>query len=562
MRSYLATALLLLVTAPVFASEFDPFYESTFEFSQHISDWQLDSGVWQIANNRFESSAAGAGDRAILQNYHPQIPYSGMTESFDLDVYVLMRSGAANARAGIVYNFGAPTDVFYEVTLSPTGVAQLRSVGANGATVLATGTFAASGANTWLHLNIVRRNFRTTVKVDGVPVIVNVPQAAAAGDKIGLVTYNTGALFDDFDVRASTATSPYIEDFNDSLADGFMPTDNSWSVASGIYTTSAVRETTMSLSPFTTQIGDFGESPFNLPYTFKVRMLNPYGGSGNLVGVVIRMDPTNYHEIVFSPKGEAQMNVVTNGVRSRLATAPYAGGGPNKWFDVEVTSFGDFGGGAGQVKVNGVTVFDQLPGDDLRSQQIGLITHWAPAKFDDAKMTLDIFRPVVENFNDNRQPRIMSATEAWHFENGRVHSTGISVRELAIVSQPYQVVNIDYRVRMVNHYGNAGNLVGLVYGLRDGGWYEVTFSPTGVARLTRVQEGMTKVLATAPYSGGGPNVWFAVQLIQRDLHTTVRVNGATVFDNVSQPDLGVNGVGLVTHWADAEFDDLSIAQVP
>lgn len=562
MRSYLATALLLLFAAPLFAADADPFYQDNFEFPQRITDWQLDSGVWQIANNRFESLAGGVADRATLLNYHPRIPYAGMTESFDLDVYVLMRSSAANAKAGIAYNFGVSTPFFYEVTLSPTGVAQLRSISSNAATVIASGTFAAPGANTWVHLNIVRRNFRTTVKVDGVPVIVNVPQAAASGSQIGLVTYNTAAFFGVFNVRASTRTSPYIEDFNDSLADGFVPSDNSWSVASGIYTTSAVRETTLSLSPLN-DIDDIGMAPFAVPYTFKVRMLNPYGGSGNLVGVVLRRDPTNYNEIVFSPKGEAQMNLVQNGVRSRLATAPYAGGGPNKWFDVEVTSLGDLENGGGQVKVNGVTVFDQLAGDDLRDSKIGLITHWAPAKFDDMGMTLDIFRPVIADFNDNRPPPSMSgAGGSWKFENGRLHGTGISVRESVFVQRPYQLVNIDYRVRMVNHFGGAGNLVGLEYGVRDGGSYEVTFSPTGVARLTRVQLGMTKVLATAPYAGGGPNVWFNVQVIQRDLHTTVQVNGTTVFDNVSQPDLGVNGVGLVTHWADAEFDDLSLQQVP
>jgi hypothetical protein len=294
-------------------------------------------------------------------------------------------------------------------------------------------------------------------------------------------------------------------------------------------------------------------------------MMNPYGGSGNLIGIAWVGDlrsPRSYVEVVFSPRGQARINAVTNGVRTVLAEAPYQGGGPNKWFDVEVTSFGDLEGDAGQVKVNGLTVFERVPGDDLRDSQIGLISHWAPAKFDDARFTLDIFRPFAANFDDGRLPRQMGATESWRLENGRLHATGISVRESAIVQQAYQLVNIDYRVRMVNHYGSTGNLVGLIYGLEGGRWFEVTFSPTGVARLTRVQEGVTKVIATASYSGGGPNVWFNVQLIQRDQHTTVRVNGTTVFDNVSQPDLGHDQVGLVTHWADAEFDDLSIQQVP
>ncbi len=293
-------------------------------------------------------------------------------------------------------------------------------------------------------------------------------------------------------------------------------------------------------------------------------MLNPYGGRGNLVGAIFRRGPRNYNEIVFSPRGEAQLNLVRNGVRSRLATATYAGGGPNKWFDVEVTSFGDFGGGVGHVKVNGVTVFDQLPGDDLRGATLGLVTHWAPAKFEDVRATVgQVFHPVAVNFNDDRQPPWLSANVSWRFENGRVHSTGISAAQHANVDRPYHITNIDYRVRMVNHFGSAGNLVGLVYGRREvGDWYEVTFSPTGVARLTRVRQGITKVIATASYSGGGPHVWFNVQLVQRDLRTTVRVNGVTVFNNVSQPDLGEHWLGLVTHWADAQFDNLSIRQVP
>jgi hypothetical protein len=57
-------------------------------------------------------------------------------------------------------------------------------------------------------------------------------------------------------------------------------------------------------------------------------------------------------------------------------------------------------------------------------------------------------------------------------------------------------------------------------------------------------------------------VRFDVQLIQRDQHTTARVNGTTVFNDVYQPDLGTHRLGLVTHWADAEFDNLSITQVP
>jgi hypothetical protein len=53
-----------------------------------------------------------------------------------------------------------------------------------------------------------------------------------------------------------------------------------------------------------------------------------------------------------------------------------------------------------------------------------------------------------------------------------------------------------------------------------------------------------------------------VQLLHKQSATTVRVNGVAVFDNICQPDAQAGGLGLVTHWAVARFDDISIKQAP
>ena len=117
-------------------------------------------------------------------------------------------------------------------------------------------------------------------------------------------------------------------------------------------------------------------------------------------------------------------------------------------------------------------------------------------------------------------------------------------------------------------FGGAGNLVGLVYGDRltgltaDSNYFEVVFTPTGIARLNRVLKGQTTTVATAPYQGGGAHRWFNVQLLHRQSRVTVKVNGVTVFDNVYQPDAQHGSLGLVTHWAVASFDDLAIRQAP
>ena len=63
-------------------------------------------------------------------------------------------------------------------------------------------------------------------------------------------------------------------------------------------------------------------------------------------------------------------------------------------------------------------------------------------------------------------------------------------------------------------------------------------------------------------TGGEPGQWFDAQLIQIGDRTTVKVNGATVFDNVPQPDAVGGGLGFVAHWTNASIDDVSFTQIP
>jgi hypothetical protein len=101
-----------------------------------------------------------------------------------------------------------------------------------------------------------------------------------------------------------------------------------------------------------------------------------------------------------------------------------------------------------------------------------------------------------------------------------------------------------------NHFANAVD-----------NYYEVVFSPTGVAYLNRVFHGQVMNVASAAYQGGGAHRWFNVQLIRRNRYTTVIVNGATVFSQIYQPDASGEFVGVVTHWTDANFDDVQVTEL-
>jgi uncharacterized membrane protein len=557
----LASVTLLVSLAPgsARAAFSDPFYQSSFAAPDTIADWTITSGTWQFANGEFRSSI-GALSIATVHTYDPALfAHDTIGSNFSLDVYGWIASGAANARAGAVFDFADAAN-YHEVTVSATGSAQLRSRVGGVSRTLASATVAAPGAGQWIHIALVRNSGRTTVWIDGVRAFDNVIQSGLPEGDVGLIARNTHARFDDIDARNFGRQDPYREDFGDGFANGWSPLSGSWSAASKIYTNTAVVHTAITQSPLN-RVFDLGRASSDLAYTFKVRMLNPYGGSGNLVGVAWVRDAANYTEAVFSPTGQALLNKVASGVRKTLASAPYLGGSRNTWFEVEVGNANDPDEVA-YIKVNGVPVFDLAP--NVREGTLSLITHWAPGQFDNVRAAARFLSPVSENFDDGTAPQF-APQGTWNLQNGMFSSTAVVKAGRTFVQKAagwHELADIEFRARMLNRFTTSGNLVGFTYGARGSVYYEAVFSPTGVAHLRKVVKDVPIPIATAPYEGGGRNQWFDAQLIQLGERTTVKVNGFTVFDAVLQPDAVGGDLGLVTHWTSASVDDVSLAQIP
>lgn len=561
-RSLLLGALCFLACA-AHASEHDPSYEDHFDSNATLGRWVQHSGSWSISGGAFLDSVAGPADIVTVEHYEPDtIQWPTMHEDYGIDVYARFRD-AGDATVGVVFDFTDPAN-HHEVTFSSAGIAFARTIIGGVETRRELGRFPEPGVDKWFHISVLRVDQKTTVKVNGVNVLTKLQDGLPAGDA-GLISHNTRGQFDDFHVRDFSQVDPYTEDFDDGAANRWSPLAGTWAPSNFGYASTAVNATSVALSPVT-EIWDYGVSPNPVPFTFKTRMKNGYGGSGNLVGILWLdgvSDLSRYTEVVFSPLGQARINSVVNGVRTVLAQAPYEGGGHGKWFEVEVAGNGDFSGTGGYVKVNGVTVFDPLPNSDVRGP-IGLITHWAPALFDDVRAAPAFFRPLSASMDDGHFPeRFFSPLSSWRVQNGTLNSFGVGPNDTAGLDVFHDIQDIEYRARIVNHFAAAGNLVGLTYAYRGPeDYFEVVFSPTGVAKLNRRLKGQTTTVATAPYQGGGPRQWFDVRLMQRDLFTTVLVNGAPVFTNVWQPDAGGARVGFVTHWANANFDDISVTEIP
>jgi hypothetical protein len=293
-------------------------------------------------------------------------------------------------------------------------------------------------------------------------------------------------------------------------------------------------------------------------------MLNPYGASGNQMGLVFAFQGDTYDEVVFSPTGVARLNHVVGSTITTVATATY-GGHRNEWFDVTL-----YIRDAGiSVAVNGQVVFDHVAGfshseGPFFQAPLGLVTHWAPGKFDDLVFGYNAALPIVEGFSASL-PAGWSVSGNWNTNQGVLDATTVVATASATAPQSMQT---DYvlRARMLNQYSASGNLVGLMYegsagSQGKGDRYEVVFAPTGEAYLDKYVRGVRSRIATATHSIG-PNTWFNVEFTRNGLYTTVRVNGVTLFDRVLQAHLPSGSFGFVTHWTKARFDDLSLTPLP
>ena len=131
---------------------------------------------------------------------------------------------------------------------------------------------------------------------------------------------------------------------------------------------------------------------------YSARLLNEYGASGNLVGLVYNFqDPFglyagDYFEIVFSPTGIMQLNKFIQGVRYPVATRTH-NIPRNTWFDVQVIRTDIHTDGQAQWRHASCRL---LPQGELRGGNIGVITHWARGRFDNVSLASRVARPPSE----------------------------------------------------------------------------------------------------------------------------------------------------------------------
>jgi len=262
-----------------------------------------------------------------------------------------------------------------------------------------------------------------TLSINGLPVFSDVRQPELTGGQVGLVTHSVVGQFDKMLTTTPIGDQPFKDDFT-SDAPGWTSQSGQWNVANGTYNNGAVQQTSITLAPIHTdhQV----QSDRTSSFTVRARMVNPYANAGNLVGLVFNYGAASYSEVVFSPTGVAKMNRVTNGTVQTLATATY-NGRRNVWFDVTLDS-------TPSVWVDGEKIFDHVTAanpDSAPAGDVGLITHWAPGRFDDVWFDHGVFRSSCsESFASGPVPETVSGT--WTVNAGTLNATSVNAGSIAL----------------------------------------------------------------------------------------------------------------------------------
>jgi hypothetical protein len=527
--------------------------------------WQVALGRWSADGQTYNSTTAASAAVTTIFEYiplNPASPPEGTLFASEFTFAARLRSEKDSGAAvvGLVYLYVDPSN-YHEVVFSPTGIAYLRFMSGGHMETLATATYQGGGQRAWFGVELKRSRDAISVSVNGVPVFTGVAQPDLFKGQVGLSSYNTTAKFNKVSISLPYGQQPFTENFSDGVADGFTSPEGTFVVSNGTFVDTAVHKIGRAFAPVSFGVGS--QLLFN--YTLHVRMLNPYGGPGNLMGILFDTGSVDskpaFQEVVFSPTGVAQIRRVVGDTIQVLHSAPLRVG-RNQWFEVTFVMDAEL---RLSVNINGEPLFIRehaLLFGAVPPHALALVTHWTPGRFDDLDFGFVPPTPSLLLTFDGPllQAEVKSGT--WDTEGGTLNNVSAGVADIVLPTGTFGDTDYSYKARLLNQYGSSGNRIGLIFSYSSAEDYlEVVFAPTGQAYLNLVMEGTKYPLATATHTVPR-NVWFNVELLRKGTSATVTLNGKPIFQNVQVGQLGGGALGVVSHWAKARFDNLATKQVP
>jgi hypothetical protein len=558
----LAVALELCVIQPSYAlPPLETPYQllQQYEFQEAVAvpgDWDIATSTWAADAQTFNVTTAAAQSISVINRYRSD-PYSEdftfeVNDNYVYRVRLMNPSSGAETRVGFVYNFQDPAN-YYELVFSPAGIAQVRRVIAGSVSVVFEAPYKEGKQNRWVNAELYANGTRMQLVVNGNSIVSGLQQRELPKGRLGLVAHGTTAQFDHVIIDLPT-DAPMKETFDDGLAQRFPygVDSNNWKIENGVLKNFTVLQTNKIAVAL--QAGWFGMTD-----TLRVRLRNPYGNRGNLVGVYF---DGGSKEVLFSRTGFVRLDYVNpDGTRTTLAAAAIPKLSSD-WFEVVVAS-----GVYADVYLNGKPVLSYVFGPGVSFYDVGLVTHWSPGEFDLVDFN-DAFMPVpyVEPFNA-QPPTAQIVSGTWATTGGTYNSTAGGSADISTLlyspSQPYAPepsMDFTYRARILTPPASAQQSVGLVTHYSNGEYYEVLLTGAGQIIATKHVQGTIRGLASGTYTAA-PNTWVTLELRCISNKTSVYVNGSKRVSGVLQGQLRGGRAGVITHSTPSKFDDVVFDEI-
>ena len=409
--------VLLIALAAPFKTSFAADYTETFNTAPP-QGWTVAVGTWAVDDGgTYHSTALGPADITA---------YDGGSWATDFIYHAKINNGGNDAGnlVGAVFNYQDANN-YYAVKFAPVGQlpappqAYLQKVFQGTTTTIAQASYSGGGPNVWFDVDVIRIGTGTTVKVNGTPVFNNITQNELGAGEIGLITSFSDARFDNVSLTGG---------LRDPMKWPFAGT-SIWNMpigANAVYAPANLPPLPFNGTYHSAAVGpaditryDGGSWATN--FTYHVRISNGFSNAGNLMGAVYNyQDPNNYYAVKFAPTGgnNAQLiNVIGGTTTSAAPDSHYDGGGQDVWFDVDVIRSGT----STTVKVNGVTVFDNVVQNELGAGNIALITTFADGRFDNVAFTdTSSGASFSENFDSGFANGWTSAGGTWKVDGDSV----------------------------------------------------------------------------------------------------------------------------------------------
>ena len=343
--------------------------------------WNALKGNWSVVNGEYKNSAV-APDSITLLPVFLGVDTPSQTRSFVMHARMLNPYGASGNRMGFVFAYedrGGGSATYEEIVFGPDGIARANHVQTSGSNIVFMVTHQTAPypgrRGEWFDVKFSGFSHGSLdVSVDGTVVFTGTP--SSPNGRLGLVTHWTPGRFDDVWFSHQDALS-HTETFENDNNRIWFPLRGTWDTSGGV------------LNNRTAAVNDVVYTSWqrSTDYTVSTRMLNPYGGPGNRIGLIFGFDfeTGEYYEVVFAPTGQAYLNKFIQGQLTQVATATHGALGRNVWFNVQLARRGP----NATVKVNNQTVFQNVPAaqldNTLNSGRVGVISHWSPGRFDNLR---------------------------------------------------------------------------------------------------------------------------------------------------------------------------------